>query len=237
MRLIPFALCLLSTLACAQQKPARSCRILFLGAPPDAPETLQLVAGTGSQEVELPRMNFSPVYQLPGGALRLHLLPTVPDDPAAIPAGAPTATVGEAVSDFHLLVTSDPDNQVAPVRMQVIDIGGGKLRSGQQLWFNLTDKPVAGTVGSRRLAIRPKTRIKLDPPATGHDNYPVKLSFRIPGKEHVYPLCETQWLHDPRSRSVVFILDAAGSRTPRILSFPDYREPESGRDGGADAGT
>ena len=109
--------------AFAQQAPERTCRILFLDGPDDAPEKLQLFDGAKCREVDLPRMNFSKVYQLPAGALRLWLLPAPPADPAKLPPGAPAVAVAEGVTDFYLLVTSDPANTVAPVRMQVINAG------------------------------------------------------------------------------------------------------------------
>ena len=170
-------------------------------------------------------MNFSKVYQLPAGPLELRLLPAPPADPAKLPPGAPTAAVAGDIADFYLLVTSDPANTVAPVRMQVINAGADKLKPGQMLWFNLTRNPVAGTLGSEKLTIQPGTRATLNAPATGNQDYQVNLSFRIPGNERIYPLCETKWRHDPRSRSVVFIITEQGSRSPRVLVFPDYREP------------
>ncbi|MCF7674989.1 MAG: hypothetical protein K9N23_06515 [Akkermansiaceae bacterium] len=41
----------------------------------------------------------------------------------------------------------------------------------------------------------------------------------------LYPLYETKWLHDLRSRNAVFIIAQVGCRTPRIIGFPDFREP------------
>ncbi|NNC90443.1 MAG: hypothetical protein HKN82_18460, partial [Akkermansiaceae bacterium] len=176
--------------------------------------------------VDLPRLNFSKVYKLRPGALTLHLLSRPLSDPEHIPAGAPSVAVPAAVIDFYLLVTSDPANKVAPVRLQLINANSDRLKRGQMMWFNLSPNPVGGTVGGRKLVIKPGSRQVLDPPARGNTNYPVDLSFRIPGKEHLYPLCETKWLHDPRSRSVVFIIPRPGVRTPRVLVFPDYREEE-----------
>ena len=156
----------------------------------------------------------------------MALLPSAPADPEQIPAGAPSVAVPATVTDFYLLVTSDPDNKVAPVRMNLIDASAGRLKRGQMLWYNLTDKAVGGKVGSERLAMKPGARFVLDPPARGHENYPVNLSYRIVGNDSLYPLCETQWLHDPRSRSVAFVFTLPGVRTPRVLVFPDYRGME-----------
>ena len=225
-------LLLLPTAAFGQKAAKHTCRILFLDAPDSAPDTLHLFDGAGSIEVALPRMNFSKIYQLRPGNLALALLPSPLDDPEKIPPGAPTATVAAGITDFYLLLTHDPANKVAPVRMQVIDSGSDKLRRGQMLWFNLTENTIGGTVGSEKLVINPKSRKIIDPPARGNKNYQVDLAFRIPGKEHLYPLCETKWLHDPRSRSVAFILARPGVRTPRVLVFPDYRVEKEKKRGG-----
>lgn len=219
-----FLLLLVFTAALSGKAPERTCRILFLAGPPDAPRTLQLFDGKESREVELPRLNFSPVYELPAGALKLYLLPIAPADPVKIPAGAPATTVPEAVADFYLLVTSDPGNAVAPVRMQVINAGEDRLKRGQMLWFNLTSNVVGGTLGSRSLLVASGALAVLDAPVNGNEEYPVSLSFRIPGNEQLYPLCETTWRHDSRVREVVFILPQDGRRSPRVIGFSDYRE-------------
>ena len=220
-----FILILVPSVAFAQQKaPKHTCRILFFDGPDAAPEKLQLFDGATSLEVDLPRMNFSKVYPLRPGALSLCLLPEALSDPTKLPPGAPSVTVAEDITDFYLLVTSDPANTVAPVRMQVINAGADKLRAGQMLWFNLTKSPVAGTVGSEKLVIQPNSRVILNAPAKSNLDYPVNLSYRIPDNERLYPLCETRWRHDPRSRSVVFINAEKGVRTPRVMVFPDYRE-------------
>lgn len=209
-----------------QETVPRTCRILFLEGPDSAPSTLHLFDGTRSQEVELPRLNLSPVYQLPAGNLSLALLPAPLDDPAKLPPGAPDAKVPATVAACYLLLTSDPSNKVAPVRMQVIDAGMDRLRAGQMLWFNLTDHPVGGRIGTEKLAMQPRSTVTLDPPATGAKDYPVDLAYRIAGKEPIYPICETKWLHDPRSRNLAFVFAKPGTRTPRVLVFPDFREPK-----------
>ncbi len=220
-------LLLLPTVAFAQKAPERTCRVLFLDGPDDAPEKLQLFDGVKCREIDLPRMNFSKVYRLPAGPLNLRLLASIPADPAKLPAGAPAATVAEGVLDFYLLLSSDPANTVAPVRMQVINAGADKLKPGQMLWFNLTKNTVGGSLGSENLLIRPNARVTVDAPARGDGDYPVKLAFQLPGNKQLYPLCETKWRHDPRSRSLAFIIAENGVRSPRVLVFPDFREPPS----------
>lgn len=225
MKLSLILLLFLPAASFAAPERERTCRILFLDGPDDAPQKLQLFDGVKCREVELPRMNFSQVYELPGGPLNLHLLPAPPADPIKIPPEAPGVAVAAGMTDFYLLLTSDPANTIAPVRMQVINAGTDKLKPGQTLWFNLTGNAVGGTLGSEKLAIQPGARTILDAPTTGNGDYPVKLFYRIPGDERIYPLCQTKWRQDPRSRGVAFIINENGQRSPRVMVFSDFRAP------------
>jgi hypothetical protein len=153
------------------------------------------------------------------------LLPSAIEDPTKIPPGAPAVAVPETMADFYLLVTTDPANTVAPVRLQVINAGAEHLKPGQIMWFNLTKNTVGGTVGAEKLVLKGESRVTMNSPAAGSQDYLVDLVFRLPGNDTVYPLCETKWRHDPRSRSVAFIIAEQGVRAPRVLVFPDYREP------------
>lgn len=221
-----FLLLLLTLTAHAAEKSARTCRILFLNASGDAPKSLHLFDGLESQEVELPRMNFSPIYPIRPGALTLALLPSPPAPDAAIPADAPKASLAESVTDFYLIVSSDPANKIAPVKMRVINADAAHFKRGQMLWYNLTDNRIGGLLGSRKLLLNPQSRLILDAPATGMEDYRVNIHFQPPGKTLIEPLCETSWTHDPRSRSVFFVISPDGSPIPRILGFPDYRSGE-----------
>ena len=224
MRLLALLCCFLPLALTAQEKKGdRTCRILFLGAADSDPEKLYLHDGTTGQEVELPRLNLSKVYELPAGALTLKMLPALPAEGQPVPAGAPSAALPETIGDCYLLLSPDAANKVAPVRMQVIDASVDRFKPGQMLWFNLTANDVGGSVGSQQLVLKTRSKLILDPPATKVDSYNVNLTFRIPGKEALYPLCETQWNHDPATRTIVFVVTEPGSRTPRVMGFPDHR--------------
>jgi hypothetical protein len=224
----PSFLCiLLSGLLCLEAVAQRTCRILFLGAPDDAPESLQLFDGTGSREVALPRMNFSEVYSLPSGAITLRLLEKAPEKPEVIPAGSPKAAIGENVTDFYLLISADPKNETLPVSMQVIDANATSFRKGQMMWFNLTDSRVGGKLGSQKLALEPNSRETTSAPASKGEDYPVDIYFQRPGAEKAWPLCETVWRHDPSARSVMFVLPQGAKQAPRIMSFSDFRMEEN----------
>lgn len=211
-----------------QETGSRTCRVLFLARPAGAPKTLFLFDGASSQEVELGSMSFSPVYQLPSGDITLALLtapppPAADGKPPAVPPGAPKAAVKESIADFYLIVSSDPENKVTPVRMQVINANAGSFKNGQMMWYNLTDSLVGGVVGSNKLRIQPNSREILDAPANGPEDYPVNIHYVPPGKQRPEPLCETRWIHDPRSRSIFFVMKEPGSIFPRIIGIPDFR--------------
>ncbi len=208
----------------AQEAKKKTCRILFLERPSSAPAKLQLFDGATSREVELPGLNFSPVYELPAGNLMLTLLPSPPVDPEKLPHGAPTTKVPENVFDFYLIVTTDPENKVAPVRMKVIDAGQAEFRRGQMLWYNLTDLTVGGNLGSEKLVLKPLSKTVMNAPVKSGGDYPVSLGYRGLENGLWYPICETRWSHDPRSRSLGFLFMQGSSRTPRVQVFPDYRD-------------
>jgi hypothetical protein len=214
------------TLAAAVQAQEKTCRILFLGAPANAPESLFLFDGQECQEVRLPRMSFSPVYSLPKETSSIALLPKEIASVDELPTGAPSQQLSENLTDCYLLISSDPDNKVAPVKIEVIDASNNRLQTGEILWFNLTAHAVGGRVGTEALRLRPRKSLILDSPATSKEQYPVKLAYQMPDDENLYPLCETSWLHDPRSRLVAFVFTEDGRRTPRVLAFKDYRAPK-----------
>lgn len=224
-----------SLISCASSLLAqteRTVRILFLNGPAEAPEKIHLHASTdpalagAAQEVELPRLNLSPPYVLPAGDITLSLAPqALPADQAA-PATSPKIQVPATTNEFYLLLAHDPTNKDVPMRMQIIPANPDSFQKGQMLWYNLTSTRVGGQVGSKKLDMKPQSRAILDAPASGNEDYNVNLSYYIAGRQDLYPLCETKWTHDPRSRSIYFIINQPGSRAPRVMGFPDYRETE-----------
>lgn len=204
----------------------RTCRILFFGAAKGAPTELVLYDGEKSQKVELPRMNLSPVYELPPGPITLRLLKEAVDTPEEIPAGAPGVSVSESVSDFYLMIGNDPKNKVLPVSMKVIDADYGSFGSGEMLWFNLSKSRVGGKLGDQKLDLKPNSRLISKAPTNEAGNYSVELYYQMPGDKEVWPLCETKWIHNPNGRVVMFVIPEEGVRVPRLMGFPDFRKEE-----------
>lgn len=209
------------------QGSARTCRIVFLNAPADAPPTMQLFDGVKSLEVELPSMNLSPVYRIAGGAATVALLPTGVEDPASAIEAAPSVRIPEKLKEVFLVVTRDRTNEVAPVKLEVIDGDSAKFKRGQMYWLNLTPYQVGGRLGSRTLKLGPGSRQLVDPPAAGNEDYVVNLEYRRRGDERVFPLTRTKWRHDPMSRSLQFIFSETARSVPRVVGFDDYPAGEA----------
>lgn len=217
---------LLAVPVLAKETPAkRTCRLLFLNAPPNAPKEIYLYDGVETRKVELPSMNLSDVYPVSGDAPAVRLLAAPVKKPEELPTGAPTAKLGENVRDFFIIVAPDPKNKVVPLQMQIIDAGGAKFGKGRMMWYNLTDDAIAGMLGKQKLALKPHSRAILEPPATGQESYPVELFYQAPGGQ-VQPISRTQWLHDPRSRMLMFIHGGANGVAPQVTGFKDFRIEE-----------
>lgn len=221
-----FITCLLIFIAIAEDASARTCRIVFLNRPASAPKELYLFDGLKIQKVVLPSMNLSPVYKLPEGNLNLRFLSAPPNDLKKIEPGTPSVKIPEATKDLYLIVTADPENKVIPISIESVSADSSKLARGQMLWFNFTDKHVSGKVGSEKLDIEPDSRERIAEPRQEQGDYLVELDFTDIGKSNLRPLCESRWRHDPRSRSLVFIVNDGKRIAPRIVSFSDFRMPE-----------
>ncbi len=222
-------LALISCQAFAQQaNEVRTCRILVLSKPKSVPDTLHLFDGLKSQEVELPYMNLSKVYNIAPGPVTLRMLSSPVIDPKSIPSAAPSVVVPVSTKHIYLLLTVDLSNKVAPVKMAIIDANYDKIGKGEMLWFNLTKNTVAGKIGSRNLNVKPGGRALVKEPARGSEDYPVELYFRVPGDDFIHPLCENRWRHNPSSRSISFIVADGNRRAPKIRTFSDFRlEPKT----------
>ncbi|MDP4626178.1 MAG: hypothetical protein NWT08_13705 [Akkermansiaceae bacterium] len=219
-------LLLFAASAFAEKAATRTCRILFLEAPASAPKKLFLFDGATSQEVELPSMNFSPAYEIAGGRTGVSLLPAPVAKPEEIPAGAPMVAIPESFSDCYLILSSDPANKIAPVRIQLVDASVGKFKNGQMLWFNLTKNMIVGQIGTRALRLSPSAKKITGAPASSASSYAAKIGYVIPGEKTVRPIFETQWQHNPRTRMVMFIFEQTPNAAPRVMGFSDFRLKE-----------
>ncbi len=213
----------------AQDAATRTCRIVFPDRPAGAPKTLHLFDGITSQEVELSSMNLSPLYKLAAGAIHIKLLPAKVEDPKAVSPDAPSVEIPADYTDFFLLVSSDPNNKIAPVKLQAINLDIENFKLGQTLWNNHSDKTVEGKLGEQSLSLKPESSQIVDSPisdkgipTSGYFN--ASFTYQVQGKDAFEPITEQQWWHDAKCRHLGFI-NNSGGKLPKIYFFRDFRDP------------
>lgn len=220
---------LLTLLLChfAQADQGRICRIVFPERPQDAPKFLHLFDGKNSQEVELASMNLSPTYKLASGAIQLKLLTAQVEDPKEVPPDAPSVDIPADYSDFLLLVLSDPNNKIAPVKLEAVNLDSENFKIGQTLWVNRTDKTIEGKLGEQTLLLEPASSKILGAPVSDKGvptsgYYSASFTYQVDEKGVFEPISEQQWWHDANSRHLGFIVDTGG-KLPKIFFFRDFR--------------
>jgi hypothetical protein len=206
-----------------EQSKEKSCRVIYLQRPQDAPTEAYLFDGAVSHKVELPGMNFSDVVKLPAGDITLGMTPGPVDMPENFPKGAPTLKVPAHVLDLYIIVGSDPANAVFPVRMLALDVSTGKLKPGETMWVNLTGHRIEARLGKESLDVPPKGRAVGKAPLKASGYYTVRFAYQPRDGMELLPIMSKSWWHDATSRHLGFIIESGG-RLPRIFTFRDYRD-------------
>lgn len=216
---------LLMSVTTLHAKP-RSCRLVFPERPEGAPKIAYLFDGSKSQSVSLPSMNLSEVIELPSGDLAIAMLTSAISDPELLPPQAPVLKIPEGVMEFYIIITPDPENKVLPIKMNLVDTGGGKLKPGETLWYNFTGHRIVAKLGSAKMTVDPQGRtISKDPvPASGY--YVAQFAYQADGKGEFAPITEQSWWHDSKSRHLGFMYNSGG-KLPKIYFFRDFRDPEA----------
>ncbi len=213
----------------SQADPSRTCRIIFPERPQDAPKLLFLLDGKNTQEVALPSMNLSPIYKIAPGAIQLKLLTTNVEDDKDVPADAPSVEIPADYTDFLLIVSSDPNNKTAPVKLEAVNLDSEDFKVGQVLWNNRTDKTIEGKLGDQILSLGPVSSKIVNAPVSDKGvatsgYYTASFTYQADDKGEFEPITEQQWWHDANSRHLGFILDTGG-KLPVILIYRDFRDP------------
>ena len=212
----------------AQEAAKRNCRILFLERPATAPKSLHLFDGSTSQQVDLPSMNLSSVYAITPNSTQLKLLPAQVDNPENISPDAPAVDIPAEYTNILLIISSDPENKIAPVKLAVINLN---FKIGQTLWINRTDKTIEGKLGEQALSLEPDSSKIIDAPLGNQTSptsgyFEASFTYRVQGSDVTSLISEQQWWYDANSRHLGVIANSGG-KLPKINFFRDFREPES----------
>jgi hypothetical protein len=212
----------LAITAQAETTIKRTCRIVFPNRSNDAPKKAYLFDGTKSHRVMLPSMNFSQIIELPLGELTMQMTPNAIKDAKNLPPKAPSFKVPKTVTDFYILVSSDPENSVIPIKMEIISLSDGKLKAGETLWINSTDHPVQANLGETKTLITANTQKISKSPASASGYYKARFTYQRDGKGEFKKITEQSWWHDVNNRHLGFIFDK-GERLPKLFFLRDFR--------------
>ena len=200
----------------------RTCRIVYPERPRDAPKMAYLFDGSESQRVMLPSRTLSPVMKLPGGEITLSMSPDSISSPDAVPKGAPSLKIPENVTDFYILITHDPGHKELPIKMELIDLGGGKLKFGETLWYNFTEHRISAKLGDVDVLVDPNKKAVSKAPLAKSGHYKAEITYQVKGEGEFARVTEQRWWHDARSRHLGFIIQS-GQRLPKLYLFRDFR--------------
>jgi hypothetical protein len=170
-------------------------------------------------------MNLSEVIELPHGDLTIAMTASKINDPKDLPPNAPLLKIPEKVTDFYIIITPDPKNQALPIKMNLVDTGEGKLKTGETLWFNSTEHRILAKLGDNEMSVDPKGRTVSKNPVPASGYYIAKFAYQENGKGEPAPITEQSWWHDAASRHLGFI-ENSGGKLPKIYFYRDFRDPE-----------
>jgi hypothetical protein len=219
--IVAFGLCVFAGTLHAK----RTCRLVYPERPQDAPKVAFLFDGAKSHSITLPSMNLSEVIELPAGEITLAMTTTEITNPELLPAQAPLLKIPEAVSDFYIIVIPDPENTELPVKMNLVDTGGGKLKPGETLWYNLTEHRIVAKLGESDMSVAPKGKMITKDPISSSGYYAARFAYQANGKGAVAPITEQSWWHDANSKHLGFVVNTGG-KLPKIYFFRDFRMKE-----------
>lgn len=173
-----------------------------------------------TSEVALPRMNLSTPYKAHGNEpLVFGQIDQKDGKPIIIPMAK--TKIPSSTQHAILLFLPAPKDHPLSFKILVIDYDKDKLRNGENLFINLSNEPVAGQFGKRKLLIPAKKQVKMNP-VLDQDKagrYFVNIRSQVNGKWR--PLCKSYWRFNPKTRKLVLIFRDPKTNRLRLLSFPE----------------
>jgi len=207
---------------------SRTCRLIYMQAPLDAPEKVVLVVGKETTEVDLPRLSISNARaKLPVGPVRVYAAAKAPTKAEPLPPETPFVDIPESMGDA--LVVLLPNGQPGPLSFIMLPVEFNKARApaGSLMWFNLSDRIIYSRSGDSIVTINPKaTALEMPRGAFNEPYYVYVDASPIPPDVENVPIYRGYSMKEPRSRYLLFVVPDPTRIVPRILSIPDRLDPE-----------
>lgn len=207
---------------------SRTCRLLYVQAPFDAPEKVVLVVGKDTTDVDLPRLCISNARaKLPAGPARVYAATKAPTKEEPLPPNTPFVDIPETMGDALIVLL--PTGQPGPLSFIMLPVEFNKARApeGSVIWFNLSDRIIYAKLGNAGVTVNPKGSA-LSMPTVGIDEpYVVYVDASpVPPETETVPVVRGSWVKEARMRNLLFIVPDPSRTVPRILSIPDRLDAE-----------
>lgn len=223
-------LCLLTAahFTAAQEKPAPTTELQFVSFPKsNAAEPVELLSLEGETiTVELPTNQLSPIYALP--PLKIVTLGKSAVDEKT---GKPVfETYGEApalASDKQIiLVVRQGASPSDGLKLIPFDAEKGGLTGGKYLFFNASDRDIAGKVGDKQFVLQPDKHILVAPEPNRADKdtnrkYLYVYLYFYEGSQPD-PFYSNTWRFSERASSLVFFYNDPHTGQVRTHSIRHY---------------
>lgn len=221
----------LAALAGAADTPgssSRSCRLLYVQAPFDAPDKVVLVVGKDSTDVDLPRLCISNARaKLPAGPARVYAATKAPTKEEPLPPNTPFVDIPETMGDALIVLL--PTGQPGPLSFIMLPVEFNKTRApeGAVIWFNLSDRIIYAKLGNAGVTVNPKGTASCMPTVGIDEPYVVYVDASpVPPETETVPVIRGSWVKEARMRNLLFVVPDSSRTVPRILSIPDRLDPE-----------
>jgi hypothetical protein len=207
---------------------SRTCRLIYMQAPVDAPEKVVLVVGKDTTEVDLPRLSISSARaKLPAGLVRVYAAAKAPTKAEPLPPETPFVDIPETMND--VLVVLLPNGQPGPLSFIMLPVEFSKTRApeGSSIWFNLSDRIIYSKIGDGVLTINPKTSaLEIHKGGVDEPYYVSIDASPVPPEVENVPIYRGYSSNQARTRHLLFVVPDPTRIVPRILSISDRLDPE-----------
>jgi hypothetical protein len=207
---------------------SRSCRLLYVQAPSDAPGKIVLVVGKETTDVDLPRLCISSARaKLPAGPVRVYAATKPPTKAEPLPADAPFVDIPETMHDALIVLLPNGQPGALSFIMLPVEFHKSRAPEGAVVWFNLSDRVITAKLGASMVTVNPRGTA-LSMPTVGIDQpYDVYVDASpVPPETELVPVIRGSWVKESRMRSLLFVVPDPSRTVPRILSIPDRLDPE-----------
>ncbi|MFD2276872.1 hypothetical protein ACFSQZ_10355 [Rubritalea spongiae] len=214
-----FCLLVFVCVAVSAQLEAKVQVKFFFHKPPESAPTEVSVFSQGSSKITtvgLPDKQFSETYTFKEGGRVLYFAPrdvNFPLKPELL-AKLPQVKLKKTDKFLALIVFSDPDNKLLPIRVEKISANSEVFGNGDFLFANFSNVSIKGSLKREEFVLKPKSSVLVEKPGEHLESIQLKLDklVEVNGEKKMAKFARNIWRSNHKTRYVTFI-DERGVRS------------------------